>query len=113
MPLVYKICRIEEWLDAATAGVYRGSPDDRRDGFIHLSADNQLRETAKRHFAGATDLMVAAFDAGTLGPALAWEPSRNGDLFPHLYGALPIEAALWTAPLPWRDGAHHFPAGIL
>jgi uncharacterized protein (DUF952 family) len=34
--------------------------------------------------------MLLAIDADTLGDALKWEPSRGGDLFPHLYGPLPI-----------------------
>jgi uncharacterized protein (DUF952 family) len=112
MTVVYKICSAAEWRDAVAAGAYRGSAGDRRDGFIHLSAGHQVSETARRHFAGATDLILAAFDAEALGNALAWEASRGGDLFPHFYGALPVGNALWTAPLPWRDGTHQLPPDI-
>ena len=38
------------------------------------------------------------------------EPSRGGDLFPHLYAPLPLAAIVWTKTLPLgEDGAHVFP----
>ena len=58
----------------------------------------QLEETLARHFAGQTDLLVVSFDAEALGPALKWEPSRGGQLFPHLYGPLPTHLALSVTP---------------
>ena len=112
MRFIYKICRRSEWREAAATGVYRGSADDRRDGFIHFSAAHQLRATAQRHFAGKDDLVLLAVRAGDLGAALKWEASRGGDLFPHLYGDLPAKAVLWEKALPWRDGCHEFPADI-
>jgi uncharacterized protein (DUF952 family) len=96
---VYKICARAAWEEACRAGAFAGSADDRRDGFIHLSARHQLAGTAARHFRGEADLVLVAFEAARLGPKLAWEPSRGGDLFPHLYGDLPTSAALWTRPL--------------
>ena len=107
---IYKIVAAAEWRAAVAAGVFAGSPVDERDGFIHLSTAAQVRETAARHFAGQADLVLVAFDAATLGPALKWEPSRGGALFPHLYGTLDPRAARWTQPLPLdRDGRHVFP----
>lgn len=53
---------------------------------------------------------MIAVDAESLGPALRWEPSRGGDLFPHLYRALSIDEAAWIEPLPLApDGRHRFP----
>lgn len=101
--LIYKICSQSEWKLAREAGVYRGSHDDERDGFIHFSLASQLRPTADKHFAGRSDLWLLAVDAEALGPALRYEPSRGGQLFPHLYAALPVAAVLWHAPLPGRD----------
>ena len=69
----------------------RGAPDRSGDGFIHFSTAAQAVETAAKHFAGADDLLLVAVDADALGPALKWEPSRGGALFPHLYGALPLD----------------------
>jgi uncharacterized protein (DUF952 family) len=97
---IYKICERAAWQEAENAGVYRGSAVDRRDGFIHFSSAAQVQETAAKHFAGQTALMLIAVDGDALGAALKWEVSRGGALFPHLYGALPIAATRWARPLP-------------
>jgi uncharacterized protein (DUF952 family) len=94
--LVYKVCSASEWADAVGASTYRGSNVDRRDGFIHFSTAAQLEETLRRHFAGRVGLILVAVDPNTLGAALRWEPSRGGDLFPHLYGELPVALAQWV-----------------
>jgi uncharacterized protein (DUF952 family) len=108
--LIYKICRGAEWHDAEREGVFRGAPVDRQDGFIHFSTAGQVAETAARHFAGADGLVLIAVDAEALGPALKWEPSRGGALFPHLYDVMPLAAVRWTVPLPLGpDGRHVFP----
>jgi uncharacterized protein (DUF952 family) len=83
---------------------------DVRDGFIHFSTAAQLAETAAKHFAGLTDLVLVAVDADALGAALKWEVSRGGALFPHLYGDLPLSAVRWSRSLmQGADGAHVFP----
>lgn len=100
MTTIYKICERAAWQEAARAGIYDGSEVDRRDGFIHLSTAAQVAETAAKHFAGQRNLMLVAINDETLGTALKWERSRGGDLFPHLYAALPVNAVLWAQPLP-------------
>jgi uncharacterized protein (DUF952 family) len=97
--IIYKVCAAAEWSDAAAAGVYRGSAVDRRDGFIHFSTGAQLAETLRRHFAGQRDLVLVAVDPDDLGTRLRWEPSRGGDLFPHLYAELPTSLARHVSPL--------------
>jgi uncharacterized protein (DUF952 family) len=110
MSLIYKICDAAEWADAVAAGIYAGSAHDERDGFIHLSTAAQLPGTLVKHYAGRDGLLLVAFDAAALGPALKWEPARDGDLFPHLYASLPTSAALWTRPLPLdANGTHVIP----
>jgi uncharacterized protein (DUF952 family) len=110
MTRIYKVCGSEEWAAAEVVGSYDGSADDRRDGFVHLSTASQLAGTLSRHFAGRDDLLLVALDSEALGNALQWEPSRGGDLFPHLYGALPTNAALWIKPLPCDPhGSHLIP----
>lgn len=106
---IYKILSESSWSEATKAGVFHGSPIDRADGFIHFSTRAQVRETAARHFAGQTGLLLIAVDVDRLLDPLKWEPSRGGDLFPHLYGPLPIEAALWVTPLPLGADGHVWP----
>jgi len=107
---IYKICTRSEWHAAGHDGVYRGSDLDRRDGFIHFSTAAQATETAARHFSGQSGLMLVAVDGDALGPALKWERSRGGQLFPHLYAALPLAAVHWARPLPDEvDGARAMP----
>ncbi|MGI9382595.1 MAG: DUF952 domain-containing protein [Methyloligellaceae bacterium] len=110
---IYKICTAEEWRQAQAVGHYSGSAVDRQDGFIHFSTAAQVKETAAKHFADRTDLVLVTVDAGRLGDALKWELSRGGALFPHLYGDLPTAVALSVAPLPLgEDGRHAFPADV-
>jgi uncharacterized protein (DUF952 family) len=104
---IYKICDVALWRGAERAGMFAGAGIDAQDGFIHFSTAGQAVETAAKHFAGADDLLLIAVDAGVLGPALKWEVSRGGALFPHLYGALPLAAVLWAKPLPLGAGGHH------
>jgi len=110
MTLIYKICPRALWQEAERDGVFRGAPVDRADGYIHFSTAEQVRETAAKHFAGQDDLVLIAVDAAALGPALKWEPSRGGALFPHLYGDLPLACVRSTQPLRLAaDGVHHLP----
>ena len=108
MNLVYKICSRAEWDAAEGLGRFTGSTADLADGFIHLSAGNQMRETAARHFKGMEGLVLVAFRGDDL-DGLRWEPSRGGALFPHVYGSLPTTKALWVRPLNLVDGVHRFP----
>jgi uncharacterized protein (DUF952 family) len=101
---IYKICERAQWRAAEAAGQYRGSAVDERDGFIHFSTAGQLAETASKHFAKATDLILVAVDAAALGKELKWERSRGGDLFPHLYAALRLRAVRWARRLPDEIG---------
>lgn len=110
MTRIYKIVPEELWRKAEDEGQFVGSPVDLADGYIHFSTAKQAEETARRHFAGQAHLLLAAFDAETLAD-LRWEPSRGGDLFPHLYRPLKTSLALWVKPLPWDGAAHVFPAG--
>lgn len=111
MRLLFKILSAGEWADAVSAGVFTGSPVDHQDGFIHLSAAHQARETAARHFTGRDGLVLAAFEEGRL-RNLMWEPSRGGDLFPHVYGTIDPRSAAWVKDLPLVDGVHQFPGEV-
>ena len=108
--MIYHMCPAEAWDAAVRAGSYDGTADDRRDGFIHFSAADQIADSARRHRAGQPGLVLVAVEAERLGERLRWEPSRGGALFPHLYGPLlPTEAAsVQKLPLG-LDGEHIFP----
>ena len=91
MSRIYKILAREAWEAARTAGCFEGAGVDLADGYIHFSTAAQAGETARRYFTDQTDLVVLEVEADDLGAKLKWEPSRGGDLFPHLYGPLPCE----------------------
>lgn len=109
--LIYKIFRASEWQDFQTKGATTGAPVDIQDGYIHFSTAEQARETARKHFAGLKDLVLVAVEAERLA-GLRWEPSRGGDLFPHLYGELTIPDVVWHKPLPLTGDGHTFPEGF-
>jgi uncharacterized protein (DUF952 family) len=108
--LIYKICDAVLWRQAERDGVFCGAAIDLADGYIHFSTTAQVAETAAKHFAGQRDLVLAAIGAEALGDKLRWESARNGTLFPHLYGTLPMAAVRWVKPLPLgSDGQHVLP----
>ncbi len=104
--VAYKILGEEAWRAALDAGVFRGSEVDQRDGYIHLSTGAQLAETAARHYAGQAALRLLTVDLGRLGDSVVWEPSRGGQLFPHIHGDLPVGAVIEDRALAVsEDGA--------
>lgn len=96
---IYKILSQADWNLAVAAQIYRGSPDDHRDGFIHFSAAHQVAATAEKYFSNQADLLIVAFSEDQFTDELKWEASRGGDEFPHLYGTLDPKIALWSQPL--------------
>ena len=108
--MIYHMCPSETWEEATRAGTYRGTADDLRDGFIHFSTAGQIAQSARRHRAGQAGLVLVAVESERLGDRLKWEPSRSGDLFPHLYGPLDPAETASVRPLPLGpDGLHAFP----
>jgi uncharacterized protein (DUF952 family) len=105
--VIFKICHRSEWAEAERAGSYSGSAKDCADGFLHFSTAEQVMGTLRRHYANETDLLLIAVDPALLGATLKYEPSRDGALFPHHYGTLPLAAVLWARPLT-RDRAGGF-----
>jgi uncharacterized protein (DUF952 family) len=109
--LIYHMCRAAEWAEARRRGAYAGSTQDAADGFIHFSTAAQIVASAAKHRAGQDGLVLLIVDAAALGSALRWEAAREGQLFPHLYGALPCDCVRRVDPLPLgADGQHVFPA---
>lgn len=90
----YKVLTAQQWADFERERVFRGAPVDIADGYIHLSTAEQLEGTLAKHFAGQTGLMIAEVDLDCLGDSVRWETARGGELFPHIYGHLPIHAVV-------------------
>jgi uncharacterized protein (DUF952 family) len=112
--LVYKICDRRAWEQARAGGRYVGSADDERDGFIHLSAPDQVAGTLERHFGHLDHLILIGIDVSRLGTALRWEPSRGGALFPHLYEPLDFAAVISEVPLVrGPDGRYQTPDSLI
>lgn len=107
---IYKLVPQAAWRQAELLGRFTGSPVDLADGYIHCSTATQVRETAAKHFAGESDLLLVAVSAADVEAQLRWEPSRGGALFPHVYGDLPLSAVRAVTPLALGpDGRHVFP----
>ena len=110
MQILFKIIDAGIWCEAVARGVFSGAAIDLRDGYIHLSTSVQAKETARLHFAGVSNLLLVAIDEYMLAKDLKWEPSRGGQLFPHVYGVIDPAQILWSLPLPWNGASHVFPA---
>lgn len=113
MDPIYKLLRADEWASFQERTLFSGAPVDLKDGYIHLSTSAQVRETAAKHFAGVEGLVLVEVDPRKVGGALKWEPSRGGQLFPHLYSPMTLKAVVktWTLALG-PDGLHEFPSKI-
>jgi uncharacterized protein (DUF952 family) len=94
----FKIFTADQWAQFVSDGVFHGAPVDLADGYIHLSAADQLQGTLDKHFAGQAGLVIADVDLSALGDGVKWEVSRGDALFPHLYGVLPMAAILSHRP---------------
>ena len=107
---IYKIVSRAEWEAAVNAGEFAGAGIDLTDGYVHFSAADQVVATAANYFAGQTDLVLVAVDPQKLGDDLRWEPSRDGNLFPHLYAKLQLQNVDSVCELPLDgSGNHVFP----
>lgn len=95
-PTAFKVLTASQWAQLEADGVFAGAPVDVADGYIHLSAADQLQGTLDKHFAGQSGLVIVEVDLSKLGETVKWEESRGGALFPHIYGVLPIDAVIST-----------------
>ena len=106
--LIYKIFRTDEWADMQANGETQGAPIDLSDGFVHFSTAEQARETADKHFTGATGLWLIAAETDKMA-TLKWEVSRGGAEFPHLFETFKMDHVVWAKELPLGDDGHIFP----
>ena len=111
--VIYRLCYRADWNQAEELGTYAGTATDRRDGFLHFSTAEQVADTARLHFTGASDLLMLEVPVSRLGPALKWEMSRSGQSFPHLYDTLAVDLVSGVVQIPLDEaGRHSFPSYI-
>lgn len=107
--IIYKILTTDQWNTLQSAGEFAGAPIDIQDGYVHFSTEGQLQTTADKHFQGQTGLFILAVDAEEVEADLKWEPSRGGDLFPHLYSTMKLDQVMWIRPVQSSGDQHHLP----
>jgi uncharacterized protein (DUF952 family) len=108
------LCSNDEWRSAQAAGEHR--PDSLNvNGFVHLSTPEQVHLPANRLYAGRTDLVLLRIDPALLTAPVRWEPGVPTDpdamVFPHLYGALPVNAVINVTPYPPDEHGQFAPLG--
>lgn len=98
---VYHLALPQDWAAAFADGEYRMSTrgmtlDDV--GFIHCSRRDQLERTAHLFYGDLDQLVLLTIDPGRVPADIVHEPPEPGgdDLFPHIYGPLPVEAVTIT-----------------
>lgn len=101
--LIYKVLRAPEWAQMQRDGQTAGAPVDLSDGYIHFSTAVQLPVTLSKHFAGESELVLLACDPQAMKDDLRWEPSRGGDLFPHLYRDLRQSDVMWSRDIDGHE----------
>ena len=96
---IYKILTIEEWTEFQNSGMFRGNPLDVQDGYIHMSYHEQVHKTVEKFFSGReSEIRLVHIDT-TLLLDNELRPEQNkpgGDIYPHIYGTIPIKAVIRT-----------------
>ncbi|MBM3942933.1 MAG: DUF952 domain-containing protein [SAR202 cluster bacterium] len=99
MPIICHLITQSDWQQAQGAAEYR-APSLALEGFIHCSQDEaQLLRVAQRLYAGRRDMMALDVDTARLTSPIKREPSRSGELYPHIYGPLNTSAVTRVRPL--------------
>jgi uncharacterized protein (DUF952 family) len=108
--VAYKVLTEEQLGALEHDGQFAGAPVDLADGYIHLSTAAQLAGTIEKHFAGQDRLQLVAVDLEALEDVVKWEPSRGGDLFPHVYAPLTLDVVIAYSSLEYEpDGSVRLP----
>ena len=106
--LIYKILTPQQWILFQKERSFSGSPVDLKDGYIHFSSGSQVDETAQKHFGDQEEIWLVAIKPKALGDRLKWEPSRGGQLFPHLYDVLSMDAVISYRLVKQHQGKFDF-----
>ncbi len=105
---IYHIASEKTWLEALEFGEYLHSSLG-SDGFIHCSTGGQVVRTANRYFPGQSGLVLLEIDPALAASEIRYEDS-GGEMFPHLYGPLNLDAVVDVMRFPPdAQGDFHFP----
>jgi uncharacterized protein (DUF952 family) len=108
MALIFHLTYKEAWEAARPTGEY-AAPSLAEEGFIHCSKDiPQLVKVAARLYPGETGLMVLDVDLDKLKSPVKHEPSRSGEIYPHIYGMLNADAVVRERDLRVDSDGGHF-----
>ncbi|MFB2979190.1 DUF952 domain-containing protein [Microseira sp. BLCC-F43] len=109
--MLLHITKREQWEQAKQAGIYRGDTLD-TEGFIHCSTPQQIIRTANRFFHNQKGLVLLCIEPEQVKAEIKYEAVDN-DVFPHIYGALNIDAVTQVLDFePEEDGKFKIPQGI-
>ncbi|MFO0883949.1 MAG: DUF952 domain-containing protein [Pirellulales bacterium] len=97
--MIYRLSERADWRAAQTSGLYL-SADLGMEGFIHTSTAQQVMGVAFRYYQNRSDLVLIEMEEGPLGETLRWEASTGGELFPHVYGPIPLQAVRRISSFP-------------
>ena len=94
---LFHLVAAADWEAMVVDGAYR-PPSLATEGFVHLSAPDQVTATHARFYAEVPDLLVVSIDQAALGDALVWEDLMGHGEFPHCYGPVPLSAVTEVEP---------------
>lgn len=103
---IYRVVSLEDWNQAQEQGRVPRCGSDDRDGFVHLSTQEMMLETANLYFEVSEQPLALEIDPKLLGAELKWEAveSRGGALFPHLYAeGIPMPAVRAAIVLDYSE----------
>ena len=107
MAIIFHLISRGDW-GGASGGQHWSPPSLADEGFIHCSKDHdQVLRVMQRLYAGRADMLVLEVETDKLTSSLVWEPSRSGEIYPHIYGPLNLDAAISVSEVQ-PDGADGF-----
>lgn len=114
---IFHLASNEAWLASVKKGLYRADSLS-TEGFIHCSTSSQIVGVANTFYQGQGGLVLLVIDVDKLQAECKWEPpaepepthARDGELFPHIYGQINLEAVIQVVPFePDADGTFTLP----
>lgn len=113
MSIILHITQRQHWDEAQEVGIYRND-SLRSEGFIHCSTPLQVIKVANRFYAGQRGLVLLCIYGGLLQAPLRYEAIETGEQFPHLYGALNLNAVIRVLDFePGTDGKFKLPEALV